>query len=87
MKRFKSPRQVQRFLSTHDQGRGHRHDDGCVITPINRRHSTHRAFVYSIDDKLTVPVAAMIASTDSFRRLARAFPRRGSSELTVRSPA
>ena len=27
----------------------------CVITPIHRRHSTHHAFAYSIDDKLTVP--------------------------------
>ena len=41
-------------------GRGHRRDDGGVITPIHRRHSTHRAFGYSIDDKLTVPAEQLM---------------------------
>ena len=82
MKRFMSPRQMQRFPSAHDQianvfsrrrnqdtatrfqcrprssihhlGRGHRRGDGRVITPVVSRHSTNRAFRYSIDDKLTV---------------------------------
>jgi hypothetical protein len=52
MKRFKSPRQVQRFLSTHDQianvlflrlDPGNRRGDGCVIMPIDGDHRKHDA--------------------------------------------
>jgi hypothetical protein len=35
-------------------GGGHWRGDGCVITPVDGRHSTHRALRYSIGDKLTV---------------------------------
>jgi xanthine dehydrogenase iron-sulfur cluster and FAD-binding subunit A len=35
----------------------------------------------------SLSVGAMIASTDTFRRLARAFPRLGSKELSVRAAA
>src|SRR5208283_4316838 len=39
-------------------GRGHWRGDGCIITPVDGRHSTHRAFSYPINDKLTVPADA-----------------------------
>src|SRR5208283_301135 len=42
-------------VSFHHLGRSHRRGDGRVATPVDGRHSTHRAFRYFIDDKLTVP--------------------------------
>jgi hypothetical protein len=49
-------------------GRGHRRGDGCVITPVDGRHSTRRAFRYSIDDKLTVPATEMKKDGELWRR-------------------
>jgi hypothetical protein len=81
MKRFKSPGQVQRFLSIHDQianvfSRRPNQDTAANVRTASshsppgprlpawrwlRNHvcegrcSTHRASLYSIDDKLSVP--------------------------------
>jgi len=54
------PEQIQQAVRKHagddaSIGRSHRRGDGRVATPVDGRHSTHRAFRYFIDDKLTVP--------------------------------
>jgi hypothetical protein len=51
---------VIKFRGTRSQaftkmGRGHRRSDGCVIEPVDSRHSAHHAFGSSSDGKLTVP--------------------------------
>src|SRR5208283_3629449 len=48
--------------SIYHMGRGHRRGDGCVITPVDGRHSTRCAFRYSIDDKLTVPPPPLVSA-------------------------
>jgi hypothetical protein len=45
--------------SIHHLGRGHRHGDGCIVALPPAAIQPIRAFRYSIDDKLTVPSAAV----------------------------
>jgi CRISPR-associated exonuclease Cas4 len=57
-------RQVSRRPQSgiHHLGRGHRRGNGCVITPVDGRHSTRRARRSSSADKLTVPVDETLVS-------------------------
>jgi hypothetical protein len=57
--------------SIHRLGRGYRRSHGCVTTSVDGRCSTHRASLYSIDDKLTVPLG--IHTGLDLRRQSRAF--------------